>query len=78
MDTLKQWSVQNKQEEEKIASFRYGRRLLKKMGEKYPKTLPFSHGVYRIHELLQKFINSAHRYIDYFYFFIWAAISLLK
>ena len=77
MDTLKQWSVQNKQEEEKIASFRYGRRLLKKMGEKYPKTLPFSHGVYRIHELLQKFINSAHRY-DYFYFFICAAISLLK
>ena len=60
-DTLRPLAVASVDEEERFKTFRYGRRLLRKMGDSYPKTLPFSAAVARIHELLQKFINSAHR-----------------
>lgn len=60
-DTLRPYAIHSIHEEDRFKTFRYGRRLLKRMGDNYPKTVPFSVGVFRIHELLQKFINSAHR-----------------
>lgn len=42
--------------------FRSGKRLLAKMGERFPKKLPFSSCVLRIHEILINFIDEAHIY----------------
>jgi hypothetical protein len=60
-DDLKPFIISSSFEEEQFKTFRSGRRMVKKMGDQYPKELPFSKSVFGIHELLQKFINSAHR-----------------
>lgn len=62
-DNLKGMRIWDKNQESQYEKIRFIKRALKKQGSSYPKELPFSESIFKVHLTHKDFINSCENYI---------------
>ena len=62
-DNLKGMRIWDKNQESQYEKIRFIKRALKKQGQNYPKELPFSESIFKVHLTHKDFINSCESYM---------------